>query len=120
MIFDANLNIERNEKMSQEKVNRYKNEKKNRKKTAAKAKRTDLYINLFLIAVALIICVFIGWSIYAEFFREEKPVKTVNKLSSGEISRIIDRNNKDEDETESEAESENITESESATSAAAE
>ena len=91
--------------MSQEKVNRYKSEKKNRKKNAAKAKRTALYINLFLIAVALIICVFIAWSIYAEFFKKETPVKTVNKLSSGEITRIIDRNKEEETTAESETES---------------
>lgn len=90
--------------MSQEKVDRYKNEKKNRKKTVAKAKRTDLYINLFLITVALVICVFIAWSVYAQFFRKEKPVRQVSKLSSGEITRIIDRNKEDK-ETSSESES---------------
>lgn len=122
MIFDANSNLERNENMSQEKVNRYKNEKKNRKKTVSKAKRTDLYINLFLITVTLIICAFIAWSVYAEFFRKDKPVRTVSKLSSGEISRIIDRNKDDNNEVSSdESESlENETAGESATSESAE
>lgn len=122
MIFDANSNLERNENMSQEKVNRYKNEKKNRKKAVSKAKRTDLYINLFLITVTLIICVFIAWSVYAKFFRKEKPVRTVNKLSSGEITRIIDRNKDDKNEVSSdESESpENETVGESVTSESAE
>lgn len=127
MILDANLNLERNENMSQEKVNRYKNEKKNRKKTVSKAKRTDLYINLFLITVTLIICVFIAWSVYAEFFKKDEPVRTVNKLSSGEISRIIDRNKDDKDEDSSdesespESESpENETSGETVTSESAE
>lgn len=122
MIFGANLNLERNENMSQEKVNRYKSEKKNRKKTVSKTKRTDLYINLFLITVTLIICVFIAWSVYAEFFKKDKPVRTVNKLSSGEISRIIDRNNDDKNEVSSDESesSENETSGESVTSESAE
>lgn len=94
--------------MSQEKVNRYKAEKKNRKKAAKKANRTDLYINLFLITVAVIICGFIAWSVYADFFKKAEPVKTVNKLTSGEIEKIIDRHedsNSDSDSSDEDASS---------------
>ncbi len=115
--------IERNEKMSQEKVNRYKADKKNRKKAINKAKRTDLYINLFLIAVTVIICAFIAWSVYAKFFKKAEPVKTVNNLTSGEIEKIIDRHTdskSDSSEDSSDNSSETVSEDNSETESASE
>lgn len=109
--------------MSQEKVNRYKTDKKNRKKSINKAKRTDLYIDLFLIAVTVIICAFIAWSVYAKFFKKAEPVKTVNNLTSGEIEKIIDRHTdseSDSSEDSTDSSSETISEASSETEAVSE
>lgn len=101
--------------MSQDKVNRYKANKQSRKKAVNQAKRTDFYINLFLITVTVVIVAFIAWSVYAEFFRKTEPAKTVNKLTAGEIEKIIDRHTDadDSDDSESDDDSESETSSES-------
>lgn len=85
--------------MSQEKVNKYKEDKKNRKKHINKEKRTDTLISLGIALVIIALCAFIIWSVYATYFKSETKEKTTYKLSAGEISRIIDSHEDKDKET---------------------
>lgn len=57
--------------MSQEKVNRYKEQKANRKETAAKAKRQKLIGTVIGAVIALALVVWLGYSVYDSFIAED-------------------------------------------------
>ena len=65
--------------MSQEKVEKYKQEKANRKKNIKKEKRLHVLRVIFYSLIALAILGFLGWSVYDKFIREEEKPTTMSQ-----------------------------------------
>lgn len=74
--------------MSQEKIDRYKEEKANRKKNLSKKKRNAVIGKVAGVIVGLAIVVWIGFSGYKTFFADDKN-ETVS-LSDAEYQSLID------------------------------
>lgn len=69
---------EGDEKMSQEKVNQYKEAKKNRKEIEKKAKQKALYVKVIGGIVAAILVVWLGYSAVVTIQNAEGPTVTVD------------------------------------------
>ena len=65
--------------MSQEKVEKYKQEKANRKKNIKKEKRLHILRVIFYSLIALAILGFLGWSVYDKFLREDETPPTMSQ-----------------------------------------
>lgn len=94
--------------MSQEKVNKYKEEKRNRKKLMQKEKRRRNIGRVVAIVVLLLIIAWVAYSIYLPYARKkENEVKThvINIDSFNNLKSYLEGNNEDNavvvDETES-------------------
>jgi Tfp pilus assembly major pilin PilA len=76
--------------MSQQKVEKYKNDKKNRKKIIAKQKRMRVLRNCMATLVVVALVAFIGLSIYKDYiYKESTDTEPVTySLSEKEISKV--------------------------------
>lgn len=106
--------------MSQEKVNKYKEEKLNRKKIIAKQKRNAAIRNSILSLVIVGFVAFVGYSVYKDYIYEE-PTETevaTYSLSESEITSAWNAYLEQETSSEDATTSNETTSSEETTSAA--
>ena len=115
--------------MSQEKVDRYKQEKANRKKNIAKEKRKKKIYVLLGALVGAAFVAWIGFSVYKDYIEEPtQPVVTLSPEQSSKIEEMLGNNTtakQDEttskkDETTTAAEGETTTSAEEETTTGAE
>jgi len=79
--------------MSQQKVDRYKEEKANRKKNIKKQKVRGAFSRIIIALVALAIVVYLGFSVYRHFNPVETTTEHVNRYSVEELSSILESEN---------------------------
>jgi|GEM_PF-1994838 len=99
--------------MSQEKVNRYKEQKSNREQLEKKGKRKKLYERFITGAIVLAVAAWLGYSAYLEIAKPPIPVTKINANAITDFASALDQTEAEvDDKTEALTEEQEVSEEE--------